>query len=360
MVHGVQAAPHVAGSFAEALHAQRASGASAQLPVRRSRWDSAVSCYTPLGGYRSRELTAAGRRRVVFNVEEGYRDLHVTVPCGKCIGCRTDKARDWSMRAVHEASLHEHSIFVTLTYSPEAVPLVWHKYNAPGCPTIDDERAGKAVGTLRPADFQGFMKRLRSWQRERARLMPGELFVGARFLQAGEYGKYGRPHHHALLFGVSFPDGKRFIRRGDYWLWRSATLERLWPHGFSSYGELTQASAQYVAQYTVKKLVAGGAQLEGRVPEYASMSRRPGLGRDWIRQYGREVYQADRVVVRDGGEWKPPAYYDSQASVMAPEVLAAAKRFRRLMAESMQLSSTERYAKEVIHRARLALRRSEL
>ena len=71
----------------------------------------------------------------------------------------------------------------------------------------------------------------------------------------GEYGdKLGRPHYHAIIFGVTFVDKKLWsIRRGNN-LYRSATLEKLWPYGFSSIGTVNFETAAYVARYVTKKI----------------------------------------------------------------------------------------------------------
>ena len=41
------------------------------------------------------------------------------VPCGRCIGCRIDKARDWSVRIMCESYMSTSSWFLTLTYDNE-------------------------------------------------------------------------------------------------------------------------------------------------------------------------------------------------------------------------------------------------
>ena len=51
-----------------------------------------MPCYTPETGYRSRmgRNPETGKWPIVFNVADGYHDMPVQVPCGKCIGCRLD------------------------------------------------------------------------------------------------------------------------------------------------------------------------------------------------------------------------------------------------------------------------------
>ena len=82
------------------------------------------------------------------------------IPCGKCIGCRLDKSRDWATRCMLEASESE-SYFVTLTFDESHLP--------------ED-------GSIRKIHLQKFMKDLRNhWKRKYNE-------DGIRFYGVGEYG----------------------------------------------------------------------------------------------------------------------------------------------------------------------------
>ena len=83
-----------------------------------------MTCYHPITGYRSREgrNPETGAWSIVFNPKKGYTDMPVLVPCGQCIGCRLEKSRQWAIRCVHEATLHQKNCFVTLTYNPQNLP----------------------------------------------------------------------------------------------------------------------------------------------------------------------------------------------------------------------------------------------
>ena len=50
-----------------------------------------------------------------------YELIHI--PCGKCVGCRSDNAKMWSIRAYNELQLHDNNCFITLTYNDDN-PLV--------------------------------------------------------------------------------------------------------------------------------------------------------------------------------------------------------------------------------------------
>jgi hypothetical protein len=226
--------------------------------------------------------------------------------------------------------------FVTLTYGAEFLPIV------------------QGVPTLRPRDFVLFMKRLRK-VRERVR-----------FVQAGEYGSLGRPHHHAVLFNCAFPD-QVFLRETPAGspIFRSAELEGLWPMGFSSVGAVTFESAAYVARYTLKKVgkdAPGGSELndrssgEGvgrRVSEYLTMSRRPGIGAGWYEKFRGDVYPRDVLVARGGVLSKPPRFYDERFRREDPEAFALLKARRILATKPEEQEGSRLYAKAENKRRRV-------
>lgn len=256
--------------------------------------------------------------------------LPMTVPCGQCIGCRLERSRQWAVRIMHEASMREDNAFVTLTL---------------------DDRHLPADGSLSVRTHQLFLKRLRK-----------RIGVPIRFFLCGEYGeKNGRPHYHACIFGYRFPDRVRWTVRNGHTVWRSEELESVWPYGQSEIGSLTFESAAYVARYCTKKVTGRGAldHYAGRVPEYAAMSRRPGIGAGWIERFYSDVYPSDEVIVREKS-CKPPRYYDQYMEGREPET---ATRVRRLRSEARRLSeeTPERLAvREVCAQARLSTFKREV
>ena len=302
-----------------------------------------MSCFAPLKGYRSIERTDAGKRSLVFSRREGYSDLPVEVPCGQCIGCRKEKSRQWAIRCMHEAELHDENCFITLTYNDDSLP---------------------PLGSLRKRDFQLFMKRLRK------SVAPRKV----RFFHSGEYGESTcRPHYHAILFGFDFRDKYHWSDRNGYEVFRSPFLERIWPHGNSEIGSVTFDSAAYVAKYCVKKLTGPEAdayyvrldyetgELVPVEPEYATMSRRPGIGAGWYERYGEETHRLDSVVF-EGKEMRPPKYYDGLADNVRPEVMRK-NRLRRQAEINEEEQSPERLtAREdvALHKQYIFNRNSDL
>jgi len=266
-----------------------------------------VACVSPLDGWFSKDLTALGKRSVVFDLSLALANKPVTVPCGQCIGCRLEYSRNWAMRCMHEASMHEENCFVTLTYDDDHLP---------------------ENGSLVKEDAQKFMKRLRS-RFDECRI---------RYFLSGEYGETTfRPHYHMLLFGFDFADKVSAGSRSEYKVWNSDKLEQTWTDGFSEVGSITFESAAYVARYIVKKFKGPSEVVkkwyDGVQPEFALMSRRPGIGKSYYEKYGKEISRFDSVII-NGKEVKPPRYYDTLFEAVSPlgSICSKAKRKEKYLA----------------------------
>lgn len=170
-----------------------------------------------------------------------------------------------------------------------------------------------------------------------------------RYYAIGEYTDSWLPHFHACIFGQDFVEPiKAFaprrhwcLSRGGFPLYRSDLLEACWPHGFSYIGALTRESAAYCSGYIIKKTLGKDAEehyrfldintgeLEDLKPEFAVMSRRPGLGRGWFDQFAEETYRDDFIVL-DGKKRPVPKYYDRLFKEAHPaEYDAIAERRKR-------------------------------
>lgn len=242
-----------------------------------------MTCYHPIRAWRSLGgRQANGKWPVVFNQKDGYSDLEVEIPCGRCIGCRLERSRQWAMRCVLESQLYERNCFLTLTYRDADLP---------------------SDGSVSVRALQLFLKRLRKrYSDERIR-----------FFACGEYGsKRFRPHYHMLLFNHCFDDATLWRRRAGQLLYRSAVLEELWPYGFSTIGDLTFESAAYCARYILKKVTGEDSREHygERHPEFVTMSRKPGIASAWFDKFHQDVYPGDRVVLRGGLSLLPPRFFD--------------------------------------------------
>jgi hypothetical protein len=247
---------------------------------------------------------------------------------------------------MHEAQLWEKNCFITLTYED---PPPWN--------------------SLVHSDFQKFMKRLRKrfkGDKEIVDDRTGKSSHPIRFYMAGEYGSArGRPHYHACIFNFAFEDLK-FLRRTNSGsdLYRSAQLESLWPHGYSSVGDVTFESAAYVARYVMKKQnqdidVHAPVDLETgevieRLPEYNRMSLKPGIGANFVDKYKSDVFPNDYVVV-NGHKAKPPRYYFKRLEQQDPDLYEQVEYSRAMKGlESCEENTVERLgARQKVLQAKL-------
>jgi hypothetical protein len=244
-----------------------------------------MPCYHPLLAYKC-------DGKVVFDKPFAFAK-GFNIACGRCVGCRLDYSRQWAIRCVHEAQMHDNNCFITLTFSPEELKKRKNPYS------------------LDKTEFQRFMKRVRKKYGHKIR-----------FFHCGEYGdKNKRPHYHALLFGHDFEDKKLWSTNNGFRLFVSEELQELWPYGFSTIGECNFQTAAYCARYVMKKITGDAAEEHYKItdeygevhniePEYCTMSRREGIGYEWYMQYGWDDCHKHDYVVINGHEVRPPRYYD--------------------------------------------------
>ncbi len=284
-----------------------------------------MTCYTPLKGWRSKiKNPKTGKRPIVFNLHDAFVDRPLTIPCGQCIGCRLARSLTWALRCTHEAHHNEDNCFITLTYDDEHLP---------------------KDGSVNVKHYQLFMKRLRKKYEPKI----------IRFFHCGEYGdNFGRPHYHAILFNHDFQDKKQETKneQGDP-LYYSQELTDLWGMGHTVLGAFTFETAAYVSRYIIKKITgpeAGhhyscidpytGEIIYELLPEYTTMSRRPGIGQNWYDRYKNDVFPSDNVIHK-GNRHPVPRYYADKYEISNPTAFKAVKRKRILAAKKHAANNTE-------------------
>lgn len=253
-----------------------------------------MPCYFPITAWRAPSVNKeSGKRPLVFQRSKGLSDLDaLTVPCGNCIGCRIDKSRTWAIRCVHESKMHQANCFVTLTYDDEHLP---------------------AGGSLVKSDLQKFFRALR------------DRGYTVRYFSCGEYGDGSqRPHYHALLFGLDFSEDRKLHSRSNsgFPQYTSKILTDTWGKGHATVSAFSYATAAYTARYVMKKVRGKNAsddpvysrynlvtgELFQAEPEFALMSRRPGLGSSWYAKYKSDTFPSD-FLVHDGKKHPVPRFY---------------------------------------------------
>lgn len=249
---------------------------------------------------------------VYFNVVGNFVGLNIKVPCGKCIGCRLDYSRQWALRSIHEAQMHNHfkdCAFLTLTFNDDML------------------NRRENPGSLNRVAFTNWIKRLR-------KAVKSEYNKEFRIMACGEYGaKHCRPHYHALIYGFSFPDKYvyqfRRFHGHDVLYYRSGFLEKIWSpayssdsYGFSIIGDVNFESSAYVARYVTKKLFGKVAArvYKDKEPEFLTTSRMPGLGFDWFMKYYKEIFERGYCYNPKGFKAPIPRYYQNKLQEIDPEL----------------------------------------
>lgn len=288
-----------------------------------------MSCYHPLLAIPTGEKTSKGK--IKYRIE-GNLDPHVAkelypgsvpVPCGKCIGCRLDYSRRWADRMMLELQTVGKGLFVTLTYRNEDAH--WTQFD----PDTDEPM----YATVDKRDCQLWMKRLR-------KRFPN---LKLRFYLGAEYGeKTLRPHYHVILFGVGLSDIPDLLPHGRNELgqqyYTSAMLSETWLHGHVLVSDVSWRTCAYVARYVTKKL-NGPWSIDYAVrnvfPEFALMSRKPGIGKQYLEDHPECLdFASINLSTPDGGlKIQIPKYYLRQIQLTDPE------RYDRIMEERKQFAS---------------------
>lgn len=265
-----------------------------------------MPCFFPLVAWQFPLPAAFGPRpKLKFKFQPNWKQIEV--PCGQCHGCRLDKSRTWAARCMHEARMHHNNLFLTLTYNDQHLPC-----------------GPEGRATINKRDLQLFWKRLR------------KSGLDVRYYAVGEYGdNTGRPHYHAIAFGLHFPDLRFYSRSNGFNLYTSQTLNDLWGLGNCWIGDVTFESCAYVARYVMKKLTGNHAKLyehEGIMPEFSLMSRRPGIGSSFYDKYVSDMLPHDNTVIRNNVKISTPRYYLNKFSLTHPSQTIQLKKQRELNA----------------------------
>lgn len=283
----------------------------------------------------------------------------VRIPCGRCVGCRLDKSREWATRLQCEALDYPEASnwFVTLTYAQPDDMYDLPSYgryasvNSDGALTLDKRH---------PTDW---LKRFREHHARKVSYDydPPMYFdsrsgkerpLGIRYFLAGEYGdRTMRPHYHAIMLNCPLPDIRQIGRNKlGMPLYTSDLMSETWGFGHVTIGRMTWQTAAYVARYTLKKVSGQSDALYdqlGLQPEYTVMSRMPGIGREYLLSHSDQIYTDDEIILPAINKDKPnvqrpPKYFDRVYKDIDPIVLAKVKSRRAEVAQIMQSQKLEK------------------
>jgi hypothetical protein len=336
-----------------------------------------MPCYHPLKVWNLGEREG-GKKTISFkNPQDDSEELKI--PCGHCIGCKKEKARQWAVRASHEASLYDDNAFITLTYNNEHLP---QGQNCDECAKNSLEVFKACEGkynyyTICQRDVTLFLKRLR------------DKLGKFRYFGCTEYGDDGeRPHAHILLFGLDFKDKQVLTRdknTGGAKYFISETLTDIWGKGYTLIAPVVYETAQYVAGYVYKKVGKKYQQYANRIFNYIDyqtgeyriiylkpydrinpitgnvytvgdekqfMSRRPGIARKWLEQNVGDLLH-DGTIHINGQRHGSTKYYDRFMEKEYPKRFKELKAQRAAYAEEHQ----EEYTRERLAQKELCQKR---
>ncbi len=282
-----------------------------------------MPCYAPLQGYK--DITTGG---LVFNKKNAIEKMEVA--CGQCLGCRVDHRLMWSIRIIHEASMHLDNFgnsWATLTYRDAAA--------------CNDEqyRNGYYVPSdysLRPSHVSDFVRSLRRGNKDHK----------IRYFYCGEYGDENeRPHYHVCLFNHSFDDQYLWKDDEGVYTYTSEELKKHWPWGFTTVAELNLRTAAYTAGYALKKITGKRAEEHylrcdehgeayWLLPEYIRMStgrgKPSGLGAKFYEKFSRDIFPSDQSPIPGHGQSElVPRYYQNILAEQNPAMLEEVKELRQ-------------------------------
>lgn len=175
---------------------------------------------------------------------------------------------------LHEKTEWQDSSFITLTYDDANLP---------------------PSASLRKKDLQDFWKRLR------------KLRSPIKYYACGEYGEqhrfnrpFGRPHYHAIVYGVGVSD--------------QDIVDAAWKKGRVHVGVAEPDSIRYVAQYVDKKIYGPAAKehYNGCEQEFQLCSK--GIGRQWMEKNQEELLAQGFTTFRMA-RLRVPRYYEKRLSV---------------------------------------------
>lgn len=203
------------------------------------------------------------------------KNIGIPFNCDKCIHCRKNNSLELARRCVLNASLYQDNCFITLTY--------------------DESSLGD--NTINYSHVQKFKKRLR----KHCKGKKIEIF------NVHEYGKNGRKHWHLVIFNHDFADKTLYSTNSGIPIYTSEKLRKLWPFGYNTIGNVTEASALYQAQYTQKDIINGNTNNAQK-----AKSNHSGIGRSYFLRHYKQFLSLGYIPF-DGNKMPLPRYFEKLA-----------------------------------------------
>ncbi len=209
------------------------------------------------------------------------------VPCRKCWACTKNRVNSLVAKCLMQQSTSEWAYVLTLTYDDRRL--------------LNHDWGYDAKKYICKADFQEFMRNVRSQMRSQDRKNKANRGSDARYLCAGEYGELkGRSHFHVLLMGTGTPPPIPKLKKNYQYM-------DAWPWGFT-YAEIAigERPIRYIAKYLVKAISEKEKQKTNPTSQaWVTYSRLPPMGSEYVQQMAR--LQADAQIMPYDLKFTPPA-----------------------------------------------------
>lgn len=251
-------------------------------------------------------------------------------PCGKCEACQQVRNFSWKVRLERECQFWPYTVFFTLTYNEECLPVAHKISDNDGYFFVGETRRSRTAGNLHIAssseirsclksdesvsdfnewlsqhdsipyaditDIQLFLKRLRKNLKDETRkykeLTPEcrrfrNLSTSIRYYIISEYGPtHGRPHYHGLLWFSSELLSTRYAEM----------LSKAWQYGFVNCSFTFGKSVDYVTKYVNSSVNLPPIYRHKSFRPFRTFSKFPPIGAfDFNAEEFKQIY--DRLSV---------------------------------------------------------------
>jgi hypothetical protein len=209
------------------------------------------------------------------------RVLIVPAGCGKCIECKKQKGREWSVRLQEEIRHDKRGKFVTLTFSNESIKELTKEIKGLEGYNLDNE-----IATLATRRF------LERWRK-----------------------KYKKSVKHWLITEIGGNGTENIHMHGIIWTEETAeTINNIWKYGFTWIGDKNNGG--YVNEETINYIVKYVSKTDEKHKEYNSkILTSAGIGKNYIKRQDAKLnkYKGEETketyTTRQGTKLAMPIYY---------------------------------------------------
>ncbi|QRV61822.1 replication initiator protein [Microvirus sp.] len=228
--------------------------------------------------------------------------------CGRCHACRINYTSAWTLRCLYELSMWDSASFVTLTYNDAHLPK-------------DYGLDGKAPAL--------FFKRLRKNLPKRK----------IKYYLCGEYGDtYGRPHYHAIIYGLDCYSDTDRQALADSW---TLCDDFLFDKNHNGMLPVCREDIAYVCGYVQKKLNGSLAEEKygDRLRPFSRVSN--GIGLDFALK-NQERLKNNGFTYLNKQKIAIPRYLRDKLGIVQSEIVSTELSVERLEKENAEIAKAFR------------------